>query len=169
MDALDAIRTRRSIRLFHPTPVPPELLHSLLEVACLAPSAGNQQPWQFLVLDDSALLRKVPLFHPSAKMLLTAPLVVLVCGDLSREKYKGYWMIDCAAATENLLLAAHAMGLGGCWLGIYPREDRMEGIRKLIVLPPSIVPFALVALGYPAEKKPPEHRFSDDRVHHNTW
>ena len=108
-------------------------------------------------------------FHPSAKMLREADKAILVCGDLHLEKLKGYWMIDCAAATENMLLAAHAKGIGACWLGLYPRDDRMIGIRKLITLPDHIIPFALISLGYPAEKKPFENRYQQSRIHHNEW
>lgn len=78
-------------------------------------------------------------------------------------------MIDCAAATENILLAAHGLGLGACWLGIYPREGRVTGMRKLFRLPTNIIPFALISLGYPAEEKPREERYNKDRIHHNKW
>jgi nitroreductase len=100
---------------------------------------------------------------------MDAEKAILVCGDLNLEKFKGYWMIDCAAATENLLLAAHSLGLGACWLGIYPREGRVTGMRKLLHLPTHIIPFALVSLGYPAEEKPQEDRYNESRIHHNKW
>ena len=169
MDALETILTRRSIRKYKKQPISPEIVQHLLQAACQAPSAGNQQPWQFVLLDDRKILNVIHTFHPSAKMLTDADRAILVCGDLNLEKFKGYWMIDCAAATENILLAAHSLGLGACWLGLYPREGRVAGMRKLLHLPSNIIPFALVALGHPAEIKAREDRYNLSRIHHNKW
>jgi nitroreductase len=169
MDAFDTILTRRSIRKYQKKSIAKEVLQDLLRAACSAPSAGNQQPWQFIVLDERNILNVIHTFHPSAKILMGADKALLVCGDLDLEKLKGYWMVDCAAAAENILLAAHAKELGACWLGIYPREGRMAGMRKLLHLPAHIIPFALISLGYPAEKKPPADRFNPSRVHYNKW
>jgi len=169
MDALETILTRRSIRKYKKQPISPEQVQKLLQVACQAPSAGNQQPWQFVLLDDRKILNVIHTFHPSAKMLTDADRAILVCGDLNLEKFKGYWMIDCAAATENILLAAHSLGLGACWLGLYPREARVAGMKKLLHLPSNIIPFALVALGHPAEIKAREDRYNLSRIHHNKW
>jgi nitroreductase len=169
MDAFETILTRRSIRKYKKKPISEETIQNLLKAAFNAPSAGNQQPWHFIIIDDRNILNVIHTFHPSAKMLIDADKAILVCGDLNLEKLKGYWMIDCAAATENILLAAHAMGLGACWLGIYPREGRVAGMRKLIQLPVHIIPFALLSLGYPAEKKSFEERFNTSRIHHNKW
>jgi nitroreductase len=102
-------------------------------------------------------------------MAKDAAAAVLVCGDLSLEKSTGYWVVDCAAATENLLLAAHALGLGAVWTGIYPRQSRMDGFRRLLELPENVVPHSLVALGYPAEHPPAEDRYRPDRVHLDRW
>lgn len=170
MDVIEAIATRRSIRRYKlQTPISDEMMHTLLDSGFSAPSAGNQQPWHFLVIDDHQLLSVIQTFHPSAKMLTEANKAILVCGDQNLEKFKGYWMIDCAAATENILLAAHGLGLGCCWLGIYPRENRVAGMRKLFHLPHNIIPFAVISLGYPAEKKPRENRYNNERIHHNAW
>jgi nitroreductase len=169
MDAFENILTRRSIRKYSKKPISKEILQNLLKAASCAPSAGNQQPWQFIVIDDRTILNVIHTFHPSAKMLMEAEKAILVCGDLHLEKFKGYWMIDCAAASENILLAAHAQGLGACWLGIYPREGRVAGMRKLIHLPTHVIPFALIALGYPAEEKSSEDRFNASRIHYNKW
>jgi len=169
MDVLDAIRTRRSIRRFLDKPVPEALVRQLLAAAMQAPSARNQQPWQFVVIDDRTILGKVPEFMPNAAMAPQAPLGILLCGDMDLEKSPGYWVVDCAAATENVLLAAHGLGLGAVWTGVYPREERMEGIRKLIHLPQNIFAHSLVLVGYPGEQVPPIDRFLPDRVHRNTW
>jgi len=169
MEALEAILTRRSIRRYTEEPIPEEVVRQLLEAAMSAPSAGNQQPWQFVVINDRQILNEVPKFHPYASMLAQAKVAILVCGDLSREYFKGYWIQDCSAATENILLAAHAKGLGAVWLGIYPREARVKALQKLLNLPEHIIPLSLVSLGYPAEKKPRADRFDSSRIHYNRW
>jgi nitroreductase len=169
MDPLEVIITRRSIRKYTEKPVPKPMLHDLIEAAVSAPSAGNEQPWQFIILTKRDILDQIPQFHPHASFVKQAQQAILVCGDLSRETFKGYWMIDCSAATQNLLLAAHAKGLGGCWIGIYPRQERIDRLTELLRLPDHIIPFALVALGFPAEQKEREDRYDDARVHIDTW
>ena len=169
MDALDAILTRRSIRRYTEKPVPNELIQILLEAAMNAPSAGNEQPWQFVVITERRLLDEIPAFHPYADMLRESPVAIVVCGDLRQERYKGYWVQDCSAATQNLLLAAHAKGLGAVWVGIHPKEDRVARMQKLLDLPDHVIPMALVPLGYPAERIPRAHRFDASRIHRNGW
>jgi nitroreductase len=169
MDTMDTILTRRSIRKYKKKTISDEILQKLLQAAFSAPSAGNQQPWHFVILDDRKILNVIHTFHPSARMVTEADKAILVCGDLNLEKFKGYWMIDCAAAAENILLAAHSLGLGACWLGIYPREGRVAGMRKLLQLPTNIIPFALISLGYPAEIKAKEERYNKTRIHQNKW
>jgi nitroreductase len=169
MDAIDCIFTRRSIRKFEQKPVPQELVTQILHAAMMAPSAGNQRPWQFVVIDDRSLLDKIPSIHPYAAMTAESPVAILVCGDLSVERHKGFWVQDCAAATQNLLLAAHALGLGAVWTAVHPRQDRGDAFRKLLNLPEAIVPLALVPMGYPAEKARRVERFDPSRVHHNGW
>lgn len=169
MDALDVILTRRSIRKYTSDPITPEQVRNLLRAAFAAPSAGDQRPWHFVVITDRTLLDQVPTFHAHAKMILEAPLAILVCAEPALETHKGYWVQDCAAATQNILLAAHAMGLGAVWLGVYTRPEREAGLRRLLSIPDDIVPFALVAIGHPAEQKPPSQRWDDARVHQNGW
>ena len=169
MDALEAIHTRRSIRKYLDRPVPEELIQKLLAAAMQAPSARNQQPWQFVVIDDHTMLAKIPEFMPNAAMAAHAPLAILVCGDLGLEKSPGYWVVDCAAATQNLLLAARALGLGAVWCGVYPREKRMDGLRQLVGLPKDVNAHSLVVLGYGAEQVPAEDRYRPERVRQNHW
>jgi nitroreductase len=166
---MDAILTRRSIRHYTAQPVAEELITGFLKAAMAAPSAGNEQPWEFVVLTERTILDRIPSFHPYAAMLKEAPAAILVCGDLAREKHEGYWVQDCSAATENILIAVKEKGLGAVWLGIYPREERVRGLRQLLSIPETIVPFALVAIGYPAEKKEPADRFDASRLHYNSW
>lgn len=169
MDALEALNTRRSIRAFTPRPVSLDLVRELIRAAMHAPSAGNEQPWHFLIITERDLLERIPDFHPYAGMLSEAPVAVLVCGDTRQEKHPGMWVQDCAAATQNLLLAAHAKGLGAVWVGIHPREDRIEPVRRLIDLPEAIVPFALIPVGHPAETPEQEDRYRPELIHLNKW
>ncbi|TVM15674.1 nitroreductase family protein [Oceanidesulfovibrio indonesiensis] len=169
MDAMEAILTRRSIRAYTDDPVTDEQVETLLRAAMAAPSAGNSQAWAFVVIRDRELLDAVPAVHPYAKMTPQAPLAVLVCGDVSAEKYPGFWVQDCSAAVENLLLAAHAMGLGAVWTGIYPDESRVEGFRRLFSLPEHIVPLALVPLGFPKESKEVSDRYDPAKVKRERW
>jgi len=166
---MKSILTRRSIRKYTDQPVSDDLIKQILEAAMAAPSAGNEQPWQFIVINDRKILDEIPAIHPYAAMIKEAPMAILVCGDLSKEKYPGYWPVDCAAATENLLIAVNALGLGAVWCGVYPREERMAGMKKLFAIPDGIMPFALIPLGHPAEQKPPADRFDPSRIHHNNW
>ena len=154
MDAIEAILTRRSIRRYTSQGVPESAVRQVLEAAMSAPSAGNEQPWHFVVISDRRILDEIPGFHPYAEMLKEASVAILVCGDLRLEKYRDHWVQDCSAATQNILLAAHAMGLGAVWVGLYPSEDRVARIRKLVNLPSHVVPLCLVPIGYPAEQIP---------------
>ena len=169
MEIMEALRTRRSIRKFEDRPVPEETVRQVLDMAMMAPSAGNAQPWQFVVVDDRALLNRVADIHPYVKMAPHAPLGVLVCGDLSKEKYAGYWVQDCSAAMQNLLLAAHGLGLGAVWTAIHPMEDRVAAYTKLFNLPEHIIPLGFAPLGWPAQAPKSRSRYLEDRIHHNTY
>ena len=167
MDALQAIRTRRSIRAYQDKPVPQDLVNQILTAAMYA--SRQRRPWEFVVVTDRKLLRQIPAVHPHAPMAEQAPLAILVCGDSGREKYPGNWPLDCAAAVQNLLLAAHALGLGGVWTGVYPNQGTMEGLGRLLGLPKGIMAHTLVVLGYPAEQPLNENRYEASRVHVNGW
>ena len=169
MDILTAIHTRRSVRAYTGEPVSAIDLHILLEAAMIAPSAGNARPWHFIVVDDPALLAAVPSINQYAGMVPSAGTAILVCGDLSLEKYPGYWVQDCAAALQNLMLAATGIGLGTVWTGIYPIEERVSAFCKLFALPQNILPLGLVAVG--KAKKPQERlsRFEAQKIHYNTY
>ena len=169
MDVLEAIHSRRSIRKYTDETVAPETIKELLSAAMSAPSAVNAQPWAFIVIDDRELLDEIPQYSPYAAMTHEAPLAILVCGNTSLEKAPGFWVQDCSAAIQNLLLAAHALGLGAVWTGIYPMEDRVEGFRKAFELPEHVIPLGLVPLGYPAQKAGPQDRYMEEKVYHNSY
>ena len=169
METMEAILTRRSIRKFKSDAMPEETVKILLEAAMSAPSAGNQQPWHFIVITDRQILDGITQVHPYAQMLKEAPLAIAICGDMEKQIHEGYWIQDCSAATENLLLAAHDRALGAVWLGVYPREPRVNGVRQILKLPEFVTPLSIVALGMPAEDKPPAYRFLPERVHKDCW
>ncbi len=165
----DAIHTRRSVRAFTAEPVGDSALREMLAAAMQAPSAGNEQPWQFVVIDERRVLDEIPLIAPYAPMCRVAPLAILVCGDMREVRHEGYWVQDCSAATENLLLTAHSLGLGAVWTGVHPNPAREAAFRRLLSLPEEVVPMALVVVGVPAELAPPSARFNAARVHRNRW
>jgi len=169
MEALEAIMTRRSPRAWLNKPVPPEMVLKLLAAAMQAPSAGDGQPWHFVVLDDRELLDLASRFYPGAAPARSAPLAILACADLGEDRFGGFWEQDCAAAVENMLLAAHAMGLGALWTGVYPLSERVHAFRKLLKMPPNVEVLAFVMVGYPDMIPPPEDRFRKDRIHRNRW
>lgn len=169
MEAMEAILTRRSVREYAAGPLPDAAIDQLLRAAMQAPSAGNQQPWHFIVIRDRVLLSEIARVHPYAQMCLGAPAAIAVCGDESLEKYPGYWVQDCSAATQNLLLAARALGLGAVWVGVHPRPERIEAIRWLLRLPAGIHPLCLVAVGSPGHYPAAEDRYRADRIRFDRW
>lgn len=169
MDTLEAIMTRRSVRDFTKEPVSKEDTLDLLKAGMQAPSAKNEQPWHFIVIDDLDVLHAIPQFHPYSQMLLQARLAIAVCSDRKLEAKRASWLQDCSAVTENILLAAHAKGLGAVWLGIFPDSERVSGMQALLKLPKDIRPVTLVAIGHPASQPEPVDRFNEERVHRNRW
>ena len=169
MDIFEAIHTRRSIRQFAGGDISEDVLRKILSAAMCAPSAGNAQPWQFVVLRDRALLDRIPQIHPHAQMTKQASLGILICGDLRLEKYKGFWVEDCSAATQNLLLAAHGAGLGAVWTGIHPDAARTAAFQAEFALPEQVIPFAFVPMGPPAQLLARKDIFLPERVHLNGW
>jgi nitroreductase len=166
---MNPVFKRRSIRKFTVEPVSREHLDDLLRAGLCAPSARNKQPWHFIVIDERRLLDDIPLFHPYASMILQAPLAIVVCGDLSLESNPGYLVQNCAAATENILITAAGLDLGSVWLGVYPREERMQGLRQLLSLPDHILPVTLIVIGHPDEEKPPRSDFDSSKIKFNKW
>lgn len=169
MEAMECILTRRSVRKYIKKEISKEDLDKILKAAMFAPSARNLRPWHFIVVDDRSILEKMAGVHPYAKMLLEAPCAVVVCADESIQENAGYWAQDCSAALQNILLAAHSLGIGSVWLGVHPREDRTKGISELFGLPEKIKPLGIVSLGYPAEKPEQPNRFDPSRIHLNMW
>lgn len=169
MELLEAIKTRRSIRKFQNRPVSEELINFIIDAAMMAPSAGNQQPWHFVIISDREKLDAIPTFHPYCSMVLQVPVAILICGDSTGVPWPDFWPQDCSAATQNMLLAARDKGLGTVWAGIYPVEERMAAFRKLFSIPEHIYPFALVPVGWPAGDFVSAERLKPERIHCESW
>lgn len=166
---MNAIFTRKSIRKYKGSKLSEAQIEYLLKAAMQAPSAANQQPWVFVVIDDREVLSAIAAFNPYAQMLNTASHAIVVCGDTSNEKAKGFWVQDCSAATENILLAAEDEGLGAVWIGTYPNEERVEKLSALLQLPKHIVPLSIVSVGEPDESRTAQNRYDATRVYRNSY
>ena len=168
---LEGIFARRSVRQYRPGEVDDATIRDLLEAAMAAPSAVAKDPWHFIVVRDRQMLGRITEGLPNGKMLVDAAAGIVVCGDVHQAhgQLEGYLVQDCSAAVENLLLAATALGLGGCWLGVYPRPERAEFLRTLFGLPANIVPVAVVSIGWPLAPAEPRTRYREEAVHMERW
>jgi nitroreductase len=163
---IEIIFARRSIRQYTDEPVRETDVASLLEAGMAAPSASNRKPWHFVAITDRARLQALADAHPYGKMLSHAPLAIAVCGDPS---ISDWWVQDCAAATENILIAAAGLGLGGVWLGCHGRPEREQVIRDVLEIPENVGVLSLLAIGHPAESQPARTQYDPMRIHHNAW
>ncbi|HPJ26787.1 MAG TPA: nitroreductase family protein [Synergistaceae bacterium] len=169
-EILETIARRQSVRTFSDKPVGEEMVQVLLHAAQCAPSAGNQKPWHFVVLQDRQVITRIPEFHPYSAVLLKCTLAIALFANPEEELFPGNWPLDCAAATENILLQAEALHLGAVWLGIYPEEERMQNLEALLEVPRNYRAFSVVAVGHPAEKpRFPERIFDSSRIHYDRW
>lgn len=166
---MNVILNRKSIRRYKDIKVSDDIVEELLRAGMQAPSAANEQPWEFVVLRDKEIMKKITEFHPYSRMLLNADLAIVVCGDKGKELLKDFWVQDCSAATENILLAAEDKGLGAVWLGVYPIENIVDALKKLLGLPESVIPLSIIPVGYPDEQRVTVSRFNKARIHYNRW
>ena len=169
---LETIMTRTSVRKYADKPVEKEKIEAMLRAGMAAPTAVNKQPWHFVVINDKAKLNELAAANPRAKMLLTAPLAIVVCGDMTKAlqgKGQEYWIQDCSSATENILLAAHALGLGAVWTGVYPMDDRIQPLSKTLKLPETVIPLCTIVIGYPAEQPKPKDKWKPENISYNEY
>lgn len=169
MNIIEAIKERRSIRQYTEEMVSQENMKTLLESAMYAPSGGNAQPWDFVVIRDKDTLNKITQVHPYSHCLKNANCAIIVCGNLSKEKYRELWIQDCSAATQNILLSAVGLNLGAVWMGLYPEMDRVDGVREIIGAPSDVYPFSIVSIGHPNESKTTPDRFDPNNIHLEKW
>lgn len=172
MDAIEAIFKRRSVRDYVKKEIEDEKIEILLKAGMYAPSAGNEQPWHFIVIKNKDVLSKLAEAHPYAKMLKKANVAIVVCADKKLSRYEDdFWVLDCSASTQNILLAATALGIGSVWIGIYPNKKRIEDVSRILEIPENVIPVSIVSLGYPKGdvfKELPE-RFKRERIHYENW
>ena len=169
---LETIMTRTSIRQYTDQPVEKEKIEAMLRAGMAAPTAVNAQPWHFVVVSDKAKLGELAAANPRAGMLKSAPLAIVVCGDMTKAmegKGRQFWIQDCSAATENILLAAHAQGLGAVWTALYPMEERMQPVSEALKLPDTLIPLCTVVIGYPAEQPEPKDKWKPENISYNEY
>jgi nitroreductase len=169
METLKAILTRRSIRKYSKKNIPEEYYEILIRAAMHAPTARNKQPWHFIIISDRNILHKLSLANTSWQMLDDADKAIVVCGDYNLEDAESYMIQDCAAATQNILLAAHELGLGTVWLGVHPREERLKPITELLQIPGHILPVSMISVGRPDEQREQPERYNTERIHQDKW
>lgn len=170
--ALDNIMTRTSVRAYSERGVSEQQMDTLLKAAMAAPTAGNKQPWRFVVINDKKILKSIAEKFETMTMAEHAPVAVVACGDVTATfdgEGRDYWVQDVSAASENLLLAAHAMGLGAVWCGIYPLQERVKDFSTMLGLPENIVPMACICIGYPKGKSEPKDKWKPQNVRYNNW
>ncbi len=169
MDVLEAIYTRRSIRKFSGEPVSDQDLEAVFRAGFHAPSAHNGQPWEFVIIKDKNKFDEIAKVHPYAKMLPQAEVCIIVCGDKNKQTMTGLLIEDCSAAIENILLAAHGLGLGAVWCGLYPITQLTKKIKKVCSLPNNIIPVGMVVLGQKGEEKKTADRYDATKLHYEGW
>ena len=163
------IFSRRSIRKFTEEPVSDAHLEKLLRAAMNAPSACNEQPWEFVVIKSRDIMKQIRTYQRFSAPLDTAALAIVVCGDTKRQQFDGFWVQDCSAATQNLLLEAEYLGLGAVWMGLHPIKRWTDKTKELLNLPEEVVPLGVIAVGHPAMRAEPVDRYQPERVHFDKW
>jgi len=170
MELYEGLITRRSIRKYTGGKISNTDIYKVVNAGMYAPSARDTRPWHFIVIDDRNMLDKILSFHTYATMLKKASHAIVVCGDENLQNGPGYYVMDCSAAAENMLLAAHALGLGAVWVGVHPEPDRIEALSKLLELPSHVKPVSLISLGIPIESfEPISQRYEQEKIRYNHW
>ena len=170
--AINNIMTRTSIRQYTDEPVSKENIETLLRAGMAAPTAVNRQPWHFVVINSKEKLAELAGDGPRGGMLKKAALAIVVCGNMDKAlpgQGQGFWVQDCSAATENILLAANALGLGAVWTGVYPDENRAASVAKVLKLPQSFIPLCTIVIGHPAEQPQPKDKWKPENVSYNEF
>ncbi|MDI6701156.1 MAG: nitroreductase family protein [bacterium] len=163
------LRTRRSVREYQNKDIEDKIIFEIIKSAMYAPSAHNKQPWEFFIVKNREKLNEIAKNHPYAKMLKKAPLCIVVLANTKKQPDSGYFSQDLSAATMNILLASWAYGIGSCWIGVYPKNERIEIVRNVLKIPEGFVPFSIVSLGYPKENPQTVERFDEKRIHTDIW
>ena len=169
MEVQEALLSRRSIRKYKDQKISKLEMDRILKAAMYAPSAMNLQAWQLIVIDNKDVLIETIRSIPYAEMLRQSAAAILVCGESSVEKNESWLLQNCSAAIQNILLSAHELEIGSCWIAIHGMNDVYKSIKTQFKLPENIVPVSLISLGYPDEVVKAEERFTEEKVHYNKW
>ena len=171
-DTLTTIHARKSVRHYTGQPVSKKDLEALVKAGMAAPTAMDRRPWAFVVVSDEAALRQLAQGLPYAQMILQAKSAIVVCGVMNKAgngEARDFWIQDCSAATENILLAAEAIGLGAVWTGVYPSTQRVDHVQKTLGIPRDVVPLNVIAVGYPTGEDRPKDKFDPTNIHWDKW
>jgi nitroreductase len=170
--AIDNIMTRASVRAYKEKAVEDGKIDTLLRAGMAAPTAGDKRPWRFVVVTDQDQLEAIAETSPYSEFIAKAPLAIIVCGD-TRKTFDGdgreFWVQDASAATENILLAAHALGLGAVWTGCHPIRERCKAIAEILELPNEVIPLNVIAIGYPLQTAEPKDKWDEDCVSYDAY
>lgn len=169
---IESIMSRTSVRSYTDQTIQRKDLEKIVRAGMSAPTAVNKQPWAFVVIDDKNVMKRLAEQLKNASMLQNAAAAIVVCGDLSLAltgENQEYWIQDCSAATENILLAAHGMGYGAVWCGIYPNKERMKVLYSELSLPENVIPLNIIPIGVPDRKNTPKDKWKPERLHWNKW
>ena len=168
--ALDVIMTRTSIRAFTGEPVSKDMLETILKAGMAAPTGMNAQPWRFVVLTDQDKIKEIFGTGFRSDMYTTAGAVIVVCGEAETDgRPNMFWYEDCSAAAENILLAAHALGLGAVWTAGYPAVDRTAPVSEALGIPSNVLPLCVIPMGVPAENPEPKDKWKPENIHWEKW
>lgn len=163
---VNSIFSRASIRKYQSNPVEAEKVDKLLRAGFAAPSAGNQQPWEFYVVTNKMKIQELSNFSPHAQCLADAPLAIIPCYHIKGNFHDEYVLQDMSACSENILLEATELGLGAVWLGAAPHKERCDFVRKALDIPDDLNPFCLIACGYPAQTRRKRNRYCEEKIHY---
>jgi nitroreductase len=169
METIETLLTRRSIRKYKKQGIEKDKLDTIVKSAMYAPSAMNLQAWHYVVIDDKNVLNETIKSIPHAELLIQTPAAILVCGDAAVEKNVSWMIQNCSAAIQNILLAAHGLGIGTCWIAIHGMDEIVKNVSAQFKLPENVIPISLITLGYPDETVSAEDRFRKEKIHYNHW
>jgi len=171
-ETLKTIFARKSVRAFTEEPVSTETLETIIRAGMAAPSAVDKRPWEFIVVTDRQILKQLADVLPFARMTATAAAAVIVAGDIKKQfcgEDADYWIVDCSAATENILLAAESLGVGAVWAAVYPEDDRITAVSSILGIPSHIVPLNVIPVGMAGGREKPKDKWNPAQLHWNTW